>query len=362
MPFYAGIDIGGTTSTVAIGAHDRNLVVVSDQFPTLASDGPEATVRNLVEQTERQLRALGGALDDLVTVGLASPGPATLDGTLMPSPNLSNDGWRHFALRAELEKAFQARAHAIGVRYIGDGQAAALGEYAVRSGVLETSSCESFEPQIPGGEPASIGSLFFLAVGTGLGGGQVRQGRVVRGTSGRAGHAGHLFLPVHAFRHQQDSQLRVGKAISVAESAVSLTALTHQLAHRLTLPRWRDHPLNQLNAPPKEKACQLRQLAAANDPLALELLDDQARALGLVALSVDYIGDHDLLIIGGGVCDMPAELRARYRQLVIDSYQQHALEGFREAVPIEFSICGDNASVIGALQWAYDERAAGGQS
>jgi glucokinase len=354
VPFYVGIDVGGTTSTVAIGAHNHKLIYLSEQFPTRASEGPEATLADLIQAVVAGLRPLGATLDDVITVGLATPGPATLDGMLMTSPNLRADLWNHYPIRAQLEQRFQARAHAIRVAYIGDGQAAALGEFAVLAGALDTSTCEAIDLGSSFAHDAALRSLFFVAVGTGLGGGEVRDGKVVRGARGRAGHAGHLLLPQHAFRYEHDRQMRVGNTVAAAESAISLSALTRQLEHRLGLPQWQDHPLAQAAGPVKEKAKQLRQFAALDDPLALELLDDQARALGMVMLMVNYIGDYDRLVVGGGVCDMSPPLRARYLKIAEAAYHEHSLDGFRDYPGLAYSICGDQASVIGAMYSAYD--------
>ncbi len=65
-----------------------------------------------------------------------------------------------------------------------------------------------------------------------------------------------------------------------------------------------------------------------------------------------YLGDHDRLVIGGGVCDLSPELRERYRKTAEAAYHEHALDGFRNLDRLEFSVCGDNAPVIGALAWA----------
>jgi len=194
-----------------------------------------------------------------------------------------------------------------------------------------------------------------IAVGTGFGGGEVRDGKVVRGRVGRAGHAGHLMLPQDAFRHERDRHHKVGNSLSTVESAVSLTALTHQLAHRLSLPQWSDHPLHDVEGSDKDRAKRLRELAAQDDALANELFDDQAGALGIALLMIQYLGDHDLLVVGGGVCDLSASVRSRYLDLAKKSFHAHALDGFRDFDAIEFSVCGDQASVIGAYVDAMED-------
>ncbi len=147
-----------------------------------------------------------------------------MDGVILGAPNLRADLWNGFPIRKALQERFNLTAPGLPVTYIGDGQAAALGEYAIRTGQLDGSTCENFANDHRVTKRSDMQSLFFVAVGTGLGGGEVRDGRVVRGAEGRAGHVGHLLLPVHAFRYEHDRQLKVGNSYCTAESAISLTA------------------------------------------------------------------------------------------------------------------------------------------
>ncbi|MEM0927369.1 MAG: ROK family protein [Planctomycetota bacterium] len=348
MTHFVGVDVGGTTCTVAIGDETRNVVQISDQFATRVSEGPEETIRTIAGEILATLNANGIAPERLEVVGLSTPGPATKDGVLLNTPNFDPRLWDQVPFRAALEKKIRERSNAASVHYIGDGQAAALGEYSIRRGTItwdQVSRSNAAHDELQ--------SLFMVAVGTGLGGGEIRGGMFVSGKDGIAGHAGHLFLPSFAFRYEHDQQLTVGNAKSTIESAVSLTALTHQLGYRLSLDAWQDHPLHASKASTRDKAKQLRDLAAAGDPLARELFDDQARALGIGLLSLDYIGNYDLLVIGGGVCDLVPNLREQYLNTVRLAYREFALDGFKDHGRIEFAICGDEAPVIGALARAY---------
>lgn len=347
MAYYLGVDIGGTTSTLAIGDENRRVVAVSDQFPTAPGAGPAPVIEAIVEAAAAELAKLGSSLTDVPALGLATPGPASKDGILYMTPNLDPKHWDKFPIRAELEQAFQKQAPSLQVTYIGDGQAAALGEYVVRSRHFTLDAVPS--ETLPTEE---LDSLFMVIVGTGLGGGAVIDGQPARGREGRAGHIGHILLPEYAFRHTHDQELQVGNACATAESAISLTGLTHQLGYRLGLDEWKDHPLNATEGTVKDKAKRLRELAADGDPLAQQLFDDQARALGVAMLNANYLGDYDRLVIGGGVCDLAPEVRERYRKIAEATYHEHALDGFRNLDRLEFSVCGDNAPVIGALAWA----------
>ncbi len=356
MSLYVGVDVGGTTCTIAVGGPGSTVLSVSKQFPTRSKEGPDATIADILAHIVAELAVLGHSPAEVTSVCLATPGPATADGVLLQTPNLDPKKWDRFPVRQALQDAFEGLSSGVPVSYIGDGQAAALGEYAVRTGSIHWPQWLEHSGSDPIVEDHSLRSMFMVAVGTGLGGGEVREGVTVRGCKGRAGHAGHLMLPAEAFRYEHDRRLKVGNAYCTAESAISLTALTHQLGYRLTLDKWRDHPLNAQQVSDKEKAKQLRELAAQGDPLAHQLLDDQARALGISLLMINYIGDYDLLVIGGGVCDITPELRERYLRVAKEAFYDHALDGFRDSANLAFSVCGDQASVIGALAHAHDEK------
>jgi predicted NBD/HSP70 family sugar kinase len=342
--YFIGVDVGGTTSTVAVGNDQREIVFVSDQFPTVSSEGPQAVIQAVVAQGISAIEHVGASLQDVGAVALATPGPATADGLLLKTPNLDPETWDRFPIRAELELALRLHQPDIRVHYLGDGQAAALGEFAIRNRMISWNRVALAD--LPA---ANISSLFTVIVGTGLGGGAVQDGKAIRGSEGRAGHVGHMTLPALAFRYEHDRQLRVGNSFCTAESAISLKALAHQLEYRLTLDQWREHLLNSNGDSIREKAKRLRSLAADGDSLALQLFDDQARALGIAMLNANYLGDYDRLVIGGGVCDLSADVRDRYRRRAEESYREHALDGFRNLDRFHFSLCGDEAPVIGAL-------------
>ncbi len=71
---------------------------------------------------------------------------------------------------------------------------------------------------------------------------------------------------------------------------------------------------------------------------------DQAKALGIGLLSANYLGDYDLLVIGGGVCDLAADVRDLYRATAEIAYREHALDGFRNLDRFEFSVWESTAS------------------
>src|SRR4029434_8512244 len=96
--------------------------------------------------------------------------------------------------------------------------------------------------------------------------------------------------------------------------------LPYLLAEKL--PAYPDHPLAKSSDTPKQKALALRGLAQRGDPLAVELFDFQARAMGLHVANLVLALDPGYVVIGGGLMDPEAtsdECRARYLKIVKDT-------------------------------------------
>jgi len=158
VSYLIGVDVGATTTTLAVGNDRGEVLQVASQFPTRSEQGPREVTQTIVEQAVATIHSLGGSIDDVAAVGLATPGPATVDGVLLKSPNLDPTKWDKFPIRAELERAFQDRRPGLGVRYLGDGQAAALGEFAIRGRSMkwEQAAAPTLSDETLPGEPNTM--------------------------------------------------------------------------------------------------------------------------------------------------------------------------------------------------------------
>ena len=109
-------------------------------------------------------------------VGLGTPGPASADGVISSkgATNFSQPAWHGFDFRGALERRL-----GVPVIYNNDGNAAAL--YAHHAHF---------------GREAALRSSVSAIVGTGLGGGVIEAGRVIRGAAGMAGELGHVHIPM----------------------------------------------------------------------------------------------------------------------------------------------------------------------
>jgi glucokinase len=177
MDVVVGLDNGGNANKpTVLDAAGRFLVDELVEIPSLVLEGPGVAVEALAEAFAVALALTGVPLSAVRGVGLDTPGPASADGVISSkgSTNFSQPAWRGYDIRGALEARL-----GLPVVYSNDGNAAALYAHHVHFGA-----------------DAPRRSSVSVVVGTGLGGGLVESGRVVRGAAGMAGELGHVSIPL----------------------------------------------------------------------------------------------------------------------------------------------------------------------
>src|SRR5262245_31440270 len=210
-----GLDNGGTANNATVMTPAGNYLV--DQLvevPSRVTEGPAIAVEALVEAMDNVLALLSIDRSEVRAVGLDTPGPASADGVISSkgSTNFGHPGWRGFDVRGALEERI-----GLPVVYNNDGNAAALYAHVLQYGL-----------------EAHLRSSVSAIVGTGLGGGLVEMGEVIRGAAGMAGELGHVLISTHGLlaEDQPVPLCNCGQAGDV-ESFASLTGIQHNL-----LPYW----------------------------------------------------------------------------------------------------------------------------
>ncbi len=162
--FSIGVDLGGTNlRAAAIDGAGKLLDSVTGK--TARAAGREAILDEMTEavSTLRERRGVR----DLAGIGIAVPGFIQLkEGVIRNSNNLAS--LENFPIRDELNRR-------LGTPVIleNDANAAALGEKWIGAG-------------------REVDDLVLLTLGTGIGGGIVTGGKVLRGSVGMAGELGHI--------------------------------------------------------------------------------------------------------------------------------------------------------------------------
>jgi predicted NBD/HSP70 family sugar kinase len=221
-------------------------------------------------------------------VGLDTPGPASAEGVVSSrgSTNFAHPGWRSYDFRGGLEAAL-----GIPVVYNNDGNAAAL--YA---------HYQLFGAAAP--QRSSISAI----VGTGLGGGVVERGHVVKGAAGFAGELGHVHIPMEGLLGEGQPLPKCNCGFSGdVESVASLTGIETNL-----LPYWLSrYPKHELNeAESIARAAKLvRGYGESGDEMARRIFEQQAMAIGrLFTIAANFM-DPDAYFVGGGVVEAEAQFR-----------------------------------------------------
>jgi predicted NBD/HSP70 family sugar kinase len=294
-----GLDNGGNANNATVlDAAGRFLMDRMVETPSRVQEGPEVAVEALAEAFDHILSVTGTPRGDVRAVGMDSPGPASADGVISAkgSTNFAPVAWRGFDFREALERRLR-----LPVVYANDGNAAALYAHHHHFGV----------------EAARRSSVSAI-VGTGLGGGVIESGRVVRGAAGMAGELGHVHIPLQGL-------LEIGQPLphcncgfdGDAESIASLVGIERNLLP-YWLSRFDGHPLSKVESV-ADAARQVRSYAERGDPLALKIFEQQAMAIGrLFTIAANY-SDPDAYFLGGGVVETAAD----FRNWFLDKVREH---------------------------------------
>jgi glucokinase len=332
-----GIDNGGTANNgTVLDAAGNFLIDQLAEVPSLVREGPDKALKALTDAVEFVLAQTGTALASVRAIGLDTPGPASADGVISSkgATNFGDAGWGGFDIRTALEDRI-----GIPVVYNNDGNAAALYAHHVRYGAAS----------------ADHGSVSAI-VGTGLGGGIVEGGRVIKGAAGMAGELGHINIPLDGLLDEGQPMPRCNCGLAAdVESFASLTGIRNNL-----LPYWLTRfPGHELaDQPITVAAKQVRKYAEDDDPMALAIFGQQAVALGrLFTIAANFL-DPDVYFLGGGV----VEAKPRFRDWFLDKVKANTSLREEQARVAEISLvpdrdmAGARGSAVAARDWVLTDR------
>ena len=306
-PVTIGIDLGGTQ--VRAGLVRDGTVLARAARPTDTAGGPQgvlAQIDTLITEIE------AGADVTPVGIGVCAPGPLdSLTGVVIDIPTLP--GWQNFPVR-----------DAIGDRYglpavlENDGIAAAFGEWRFGAG-------------------REVQNLIYVTVSTGIGGGVIADGRLLRGRRGMAGHVGHLRLAPDGPR------CPCGGA-GCFEACASGSALGRRARDAAVLSG------GFLAEAAKRERVEARHVVAgarAGDPTCRALLGEEADYLAQGFISLVHLFSPELIVLGGGVSQAFDLIGDR----IVAGVREGVMPAFRD-VRIVAAALGDNCGLIGAAALA----------
>jgi predicted NBD/HSP70 family sugar kinase len=321
----AGVDLGGNAVNYTfLDGQEQFLLQGLCEYPARSKEGPQICLQQIADGLEIAAERAQVRLADVAVFGLAAPGPASASGvlSLRGSTNFVHPDWAGFDIRGMLAERLGKP-----VTYLNDGNAAALwGHFVLFGASIQATSVSAI-------------------IGTGLGGGVISDGAVVKGRKGFGGELGHVLIPYRDIPglNGLKPKCNCGRSGDL-ESLCSLTAIERcLLPYFLSL--YPGHELNRTGD--LRKAAKLvRGLAERGDHMCKEIFRVQAQALGLFFDAMINIFDPDALIVGGGALEAAKEFQAWF----VDEIRRAMPDQREEQADIALDIMpnGDTAGARGA--------------
>ncbi|MFZ9384036.1 MAG: ROK family protein [Ilumatobacteraceae bacterium] len=294
-----GIDVGGT-KCLALAVDDEGNVLDRERVSTPRGD--RLIEDALVALIETLSVRSGTPISQWRTIGLGVPGLISRDGVIVSSPNLPDV--ENFAVRARLESRLGRS-----VLVDNDANCAARAEWRA-------------------GAARGHDDVLVVTLGTGIGGGIVSEGRVLRGWNGFAGEIGHVVVVA------EGRECACGRR-GCWEQYASGSALG-----RLARDAWRESWADS-----GHDAIDLRRAAESGDRAALDVIDEFGRWVALGVASLVHSFDPRVVVIGGGVAHRAEVVRSSVeRWLGHFLYASHV----RRHPEVRLAEHGEDAGAIGA--------------
>ncbi len=305
------IDLGGTNLRVA-GVDTEGRVVHLSRDETGASGGPESVLGRLVgglRSVDDRLRMSGW---NVVGASLGVPGVISRrEGVVASSPNLP--GWKKIPLLDLIREKVD-----LPLMMENDANAALYGEFWM-------------------GAARGRRTAVLMTLGTGVGGGILIDGRLLRGADGMAGEIGHLTVE------------REGEPCPCGNrGCLERYASASGVARRY---RRLQEESSGSPSPEETTAATVHSLALKGDALALRTFREAGTCLGIALASIVNIVNPEVIIIGGGLLPawdffMPSAREEMFRR---------AFQAPAERVGILPALLGDQAGYIGAAGLFWEE-------
>src|SRR5579863_1661342 len=271
---WIGFDLGGTKMlSILFDSSFRPLV--RKRRKTKGHEGAQSGIARIMESISETLAEAGVSREALRGIGLGSAGPLDLDeGIILDAPNL---GWKDVRMKAALEKEFACPAVVLN-----DVDAGVYGEY--RFGAARSSRC-------------AVG----VFPGTGIGGGCVYEGKIVRGKTNSCMEIGHIQVV-------PDGPLcgcGLQGCLEAVASRLAISAAAAQAAFRGHAP----HLLEIAGTDLEDiRSGALADAIAAGDTVVESIVRLAAKHIGTTLAGVVHLLSPDCVVLGGGLVEAMPKL------------------------------------------------------
>ncbi|MDR2694276.1 MAG: ROK family protein [Chitinispirillales bacterium] len=315
-----GIDLGGTAIKGAI-IDEGGICGGVIRVPTEAQGGGRRIMENILSLIGR-LAEGGGGPGAFIGVGIGTPGFVDSDGVIL-NGGANLPGWTGMQVYAPIAERFGLRSSAAN-----DVTSVALAELMFGAG-------------------RGVKNMVCFALGTGVGGGIVTNGRLYKGSHGMAGEIGHIVVETNG----EECPCGQRGCVERYASATGIVKMAAAMAKEAA-----DGNVTELaefvRANPGEVTSKLvYEYAAKGDALALRVHERACDMLGRAVGIVINTFSPDRVVLGGGVMMAGS--------VVLEAVKRYAA---LHCWPEIFKLCeivparmGEDAGVLGAGALALEE-------
>jgi len=302
-----GIEIGGTKIQVGIGSASGKLLMPPVRRQVIREDRADGILRDIIVMVAEVLASTGHSLSDINRIGIGFGGVLdTNQGVTLKSYQIA--GWDNFPLKDWAEKQW--------------GKPVVIQNDASTAGLAEALH----------GSGRGYSRVFYMTIGSGIGGGWIVDGKVDNGQGIGAAEMGHTWIPDPisggpAELEQICSGWGIGRrARAAAENKMSLMT---EVAGAL----------NAIDARVVYAA------AEQGDDVAIQILNETCQTLGIAISNVIALLHPERVIVGGGVSLMGPLFWNALRSEVT----ARSMPSFISSVEVVRAELGEDVVVIGAL-------------
>lgn len=313
--YFVGVDLGGTN--IKAGLVDENAEVKSRfSVPTGIEGGADQVVRNIAAAADRAIAEAGVNRNDVVGIGIGSPGPMShRQGMVINPGNLP--GMKNVPLRDLITNSTNIRA-----TLENDANAAAWGEFWAGAG-------------------RGVQDLVMFTLGTGVGGGVITEGKLLRGYFENAAELGHMLVQPGGRLcscGQKGCLEAYSSAYFLARRAEEFIAEGRPSSLKAFVDRG-----EMIMAEHVEDA------AKAGDELAVQVWDEACYYLAVACITMQHVSNPQRVVMAGGLIaagDMLLEPIRKYAKELTWKLLDDGPE-------ILFATLGNDAGFIGAAGCAW---------
>ena len=308
MKYYAGIDLGGTNTKIGLVDEDGNIIFTTI-VKTDSMEGFEKTIQRLSKILLQQVKSFDLNFDAVQSVGVGVPGPV-LNSRVVKF-------WANFPWKNGVDLALEFE------KNLGKPVKADNDVNVITLGEMWKGSAQGYK------------NVLGLAIGTGIGGGIIIDGKLVSGENGAGGEVGHIKV-------ERDGKLCGCGQKGCWEAYASATGLIREAQSRLAVNK--TNGLYEQVIGRDLEAKDIFDVAKEGDAFALDLVDYEADYIALGIGNLLNGLDPEIVVVGGGVSLAGDILFDKVKERL----KKYAFPSTTENLKIVAASLGNDAGILGA--------------